>query len=913
MNNVPSNSKVSWLVLLGLTFFIQVNALAQDLVVTGKAIDLQNGEPLVGATVLFVNVKDSLASKFSQVDVNGDFTVKNLSRAFYKLQIRSLGYKPFEQIVRITESTNIPTIGLEPNYTELDEIVIQAEEAPVIKKGDTTVYRAGAYKTNPDASAADLVRKMPGIVVSENGVEANGEAIRQVLLDGKRFFGQDPLLALNTIPAEVVNQVEVFDQQSERSRMTGFDDGNTTRTMNVVTKEGKRQGEFGEVTAGMGTDGRYSVEGNVNSFKKERQLTILGMTNNVNKTDFTGSENSSGRRGGSRFFGGAQTPSGITETNTLGVNYSNEKKDKWRIESSYFYDQSELENRSSRLRETFLGETSQEYTEENRSLTDRANHRFNLRSEYQFDPNNSLVFVPSLTLQDRESFDFTEGTTFKNDEQINQTVNNYFTESQGFDYRSSLIYSHKFNSKRGRVFAIDMDFDLGESNGDNVFDDLQSDSSLVYENKSNTTSWEIEPSFIEPVGQNSQLQFSYEIGQDNRSREVMTYEYESGETNSRTFIESLSNDFTSIATYQRPSISFSKRTFANFFTARMAFQHTTLDNEHFIPATGTLTKNFNAVLPSIYGRIPMGEKMEVFFRYSTDADNPSADQLQEVIDNSDPLFLSVGNPELDQSYTHSLFARFGRNNVEKNTSLSNFIIVRNTADYISNSTFTAIQDTALTEEVTLRRGAQLTTPINLDGYWNVRNNTTYSFVLSKLKLNINANVGVAYIRNPGLINYQENVSQTYNLNSRLTIASNISKAVDFNVFYAWNTNQVENTIRRNSTYQTHSVGGNIVVTLPGNIVVRSDLDYQSYNGISDDFNTNYALWNASIAKKFLKNNAGEIKITAFDMLGQNQSINQTVTAAYFEEQESLVLQQYFMVSFMYTLRNYGGKSKAGKS
>ena len=265
--------RLTWLFL----FLLPSLSVAQDIKFSGRLLDQETQEPVVGANVLLINIKDSTASKYAASDVNGNFMIDNASRVFYRLRIQTINYKPYTQILRLTQDVSIGVIGLEPDVKVLNEVEVAGEVIPVEERGDTTVYRADAFATNPDASAADLVGKMPGITVTETGVESNGEAIQQVLLDGKRFFGQDPLLALNTIPAEVVNEVEVFDQLSERSQFTGFDDGNTTRTMNLVTKEDRRSGQFGKFYSGIGTDARYLLEGNVTEIKKNRKHSILGM------------------------------------------------------------------------------------------------------------------------------------------------------------------------------------------------------------------------------------------------------------------------------------------------------------------------------------------------------------------------------------------------------------------------------------------------------------------------------------------------------------------------------------------------------------------------------------------------------------------------------------------------------------
>lgn len=894
------------------SLFITHITFSQSLTITGKVVDAGSGEPLVGATVLFVNIRDSAASRFGNTGVDGIFLVKELSRAFYKVRIRSVGYKPYQQIVRVSQTVSLGAISLQPDIQQLQEVVVEGDLA-VVQKGDTMVFRAGAFKTNPDATAADLVSKMPGMIITDSGVESNGEAINQVLLDGRRFFGQDPLLALNTLPAEIVNEVEVFDQQSERARMTGFDDGSTTKTMNLVTKEDKRQGEFGKFTAGQGTNERYTFEGSLNSFKKERQLTLLGMSNNLNKTEFSSSDitgSGQGQRGGSQFLRGAQqTPTGITGTNTTGFNYNNSVKGKWQLESSYFFERSDLENSSMIQGEEFRDKEASQYYEKlnTRNSLDR-NHKFDLRGEYKIDEHNSLLFIPSLTLDGGEASDFLNESTTYLGEQLNEVVNDFLSENAGYDTKNNLIYSHKFNGRTGRTFVLDMRFNENRSDGDDVLDDLVADSSTFYQNRNIQSTWTIEPGFTEPVGASSQVQVSYELSKEDRSSDLDTYESTSDGVNNPVFIDPLSGYFESIATHHSPTIGFSKRSFSNFFSFQLSFKHTTLENRATDREMTLKSNTFNVLLPSFMGRIPVSDRVEIFMRYSTQTALPSTRQLQEVIDNRDRLSFSIGNMDLDQSYTHQLMMRVGETNTEKNTSITNFTMVRKTNDHISTNSYITLRDSLLAEGVRLPAGAQVTSPINVNGYWNVRNNTTYSFVLARFKLNVNANVGFSYVRNPGVVNLTDNVSETFNLNSKITFASNISKEIDFNVFYQWNTNSVENSIQSGSSsrYLTHTIGGKLNLMLPGGIIFRSDWNYQYYDGISGSFDTVFTLWNASLAKKFLKNSAGEVTITAFDLLHQNQSITQEVTAAYIEENQSLVLQQYFMVSMTYTLRNFGG-------
>ncbi len=875
---------------------------AQTYTANGKIIDATDKEPVAGATVLFVNVKDSLRSKYSTTNENGVFIVKGLERAFHKLVVQSLGYRPFAEYVRVTENSTIRTLALKPDVTNLEQVEIEGQKIPVEQKGDTTVYNADAFTTNPDATAAELVSKMPGITVNSNGVDANGEQIQQVLFDGKRFFGQDPLLALNTIPANMINKIEVFDQQSERAQLTGFDDGNTTKTMNVVTKPGKKKGVFGLLSAGGGTDERYQLEGNVSRIDENSQLTLMGMSNNINKTNFTDSDITGSRRRGRGRGGSVQVPEGITQTETIGANFSKEQQDKWKLESSYFYDESTIENAEQLQRETFLSDATQQYNESNQRNAQNRNHRLNIRSEVNLNERNTLLYRPKLSFQQFESSESTIGETLQGGELLNNTVNNFLRRNEGLEWENRLVYRHKFR-KTGRSFYVDLDGDFLDSEGTNRFIDDISDSTTTYRNTNRRTLIGIEPGFVEPIGKSGQMEFSYEFRQEDQLEEVETFIRETGSELPEQFIPGLSNGFNRVTTYHKPEIGYSIRSFSKLFGAELALQQSSLDNEQGLESLSRVNRTFTVLLPRIFGRIPLGEEGRIFFRYSTDTDMPGSNQLQEVIDNSNPLFYTTGNANLNQSYTHQFFASLRTSNADQNTSFSNFFQVQNTSNYITTATTIARSDTVLTDGVVLRRGAQLSRPVNTNGYWNIRNTTSFSLAPAGGKLNINTRAGGRYTRIPGFIDGRENVSENYNVNGVFSVNSNFSDSLDFNLFYRINASQVNNSIQqnRNSRFLTHEIGGRANWIIPGGWVVRSDVNYQIYNGINDDFNVDYVLWNAGLAKKLLKDNRGELEIRVYDLLKQNQSRSQEVTANSVQEQQALVLQQYFMLSFRYRI------------
>jgi hypothetical protein len=898
----------------------------------GMIVDEAARTGVPGATVLFINIKDSTRSRFAATSENGQFKVAKLEKAFYRLNITSMGFKPYSRILRVTKNANLGIITLEQDEKILDEVEVIGDVIPMEQKGDTLLYNAGAFKVNPDASATDLVRKMPGILVDNSGVSANGEKIEQVLMDGKRFFGQDPLLSLNTIPAEVVDKVEVFDQMSERAQFTGFDDGNTTKTMNVVTKENKRNGLFGKFSGGYGTNDRYATELSLNSFNQDRRLTVIGMSNNINQLNFANEDivgvgGSGGRRGGFRSGvrgGGApgisnfltSNQSGITTTNSAGVNFSDDIGKKLTLEGSYFFNATSNSNDQNTSRETFREAGSQFYNEIQNSSSDNMNHRLNMRINYDINENNRLLYIPSFSFQNNEGLDYTFGVTSNaRDEMINQTDNIYKSTNSGFSINNYLLFQHKFE-KIGRSISLSVNSRIRQTDRENYYEEYTQDSLTQYLTDEANNSFKASVTYTEPVGLNGELSASYSINQNSRQSNKETYLLDP-ETDEKEFSQPLSNEFASGYTTQLPSFRYSNRSFGRFFNVGISYQNAVLDNRQVYPQEGTIQKSFNSILPTAMGRLQLKSGGNVFFRYNTSTNEPSVTQLQNVIDNSNPLFFSLGNPDLDQSYSHSLMVRASGTNPEKNTSIANFTRVQTTSNYITNATEFAERDSVYTGGIKVKEGTQLSVPVNLDGYWNILNNTTYSKMISKIKSNLNTSLGLVYVRRPGLTEGTTNISNTYSINMRLGLSSNISENVDFNTYYNISANTVSNSIESksnsNSQYVTQTIGGKINLIFWKGIVFRTDVYYEKYNGISDDFNSEYILWNVSLAKKFLKNDLGELELVAFDILNQNRSFSQTVTPNYIEEKRTQVLQQYFMLKFTYQLRKFSsGKKVSGE-
>ncbi|MBK7869686.1 MAG: TonB-dependent receptor [Saprospiraceae bacterium] len=935
LKNLKSAAISCLLMLLG-AFVAQ----GQGFTLSGKFLDKGNNEPLIGVNIQLINQADTTQKAGLTTDVDGSFQFERLRPGNYKLLATYVGYQNFElPVVMARANQELGNLSMEQAALQLEGVTVEATQIRAQQKGDTTEYNAGAFKVNPDADAEQLVRKMPGVTVENGQVKAQGEDVRRVLVDGREFFGDDATLALRNLPAEVVDRIQVFDRMSDQAQFTGFNDGNTEKTINIVTRGGGlKNAQFGKIYAGYGTDERYTGGGGISFFNGDSRISVIGLFNNVNQQNFStqdllgvtggGGRGGFGGGGGRGGFGGDSgnflvgQQNGINSTNSIGLNYSDNWGKKVKATGSYFFNNSNNDNAATLSRIYFLEENVRQfYDEDNESESHNYNHRFNARIEYSIDSTNSIIITPRLNLQNYRSASLVNGQNmYDNGTLVNQTANDTDSERMGYNFSNNILYRHRF-AKAGRTFSIGFNTDFNNNDGNSSLYSLSrfynsQDSSLITDQRTNTLSDGYSLSsninYTEPIGKKSILQFEYRPSINKNSSERETNDFEEITNGYNDLNTALSNQFDNEVITQRGGMSYRWRDEKFNFSFGANYQNTQLSSAQSFPLTLDIEKTFNNVLPNAMFeyRPSRNQSLRVFYRTSTNT--PSIGQLQNVIDNSNPLQLSTGNPDLKQQFSNTVFIRYNLTNPTRAQTFFGFLSGSYNANYIGTSTLIASKDTVLQDGITLFRGAQLSQPVNLGGNYSIRSFFTYGVPIKLLKSNLNFNAGFTYGRSPGLINNVQNESQTYNVNSGLVIGSNISQSLDFTISYSANYNIVENTLQpqlnNNYFYQLSSLRFN---WLPWQkFVVSTDLTHSLYTGLGDDFNQDFMLWNAALAYKFLKNNAGELRLSVFDLLKQNNSINRVVTETYVEDNINRVLTQYFMLTFTYNLRNFGGNGNA---
>lgn len=917
--------------LLAAIFAVGLHSMAhgQSLSIEGTVLGVADdeAEPLTGATIQLFALPDSNRVAGAATGSDGTFTINRLTSSDYFLAVSYLGFQTHTDEISLTESVDGLEITLVPSALELDEFRVTARRPRVELRGDTTSFHADGYRTNRDANVQDLVTRMPGFVMENGRIQAQGEDVARVLIDGEEFFGEDAMLALRNLPAKIVAEIEVFDRDGEQARFTGFSDGDTERTINIVTRDGLNRGQFGRINSGYGSRERYLAGGNYNYFRGSQRLSVLGLSNNVNQQNFSGEDllgiseasgsGGGGRRGGGatrNFVTGGQT--GISSVNSTGLNYNDSWNDSWRLNASYFFNTTDNSQNINRERQYLTGfSADQLYDEEARSISDNYNHRFDMRLEHTFDERRSLIISPRVSVKKNSSFRTVDGLTLTSDrQQINEILSENVSEQSAYTVNNSILYRHRFNTS-GRTFSANIRTNINDRNSRrNQFDESlqfdEPDNRITNDQQSEVFSGgynlRSDLSFTEQITESSRILVSYRASYDNSRSEQELFRFDE-QTGSYSLLDTtLSSNFENRLFTNRVRGSYRLNGENYRANVSLSWQHTALNGEQLFPVGEETRQTWQNLLPDAQYRYSFGRRSNINFRYNTGTRTPSTRQLQGVIDNSDPLRFTTGNPDLNQQFDHRFSVRLRHTNPEKGSSSSLFLSMNYTQNYIGNQTEVAVTDTLLAGDVLLRRGGRLVAPDNIGDALTINSRVDRGFPVDFVSSNVNLSGGVTYSRRPSFIDRERNLTDNTRFNSGVSISSNISERVDFRLAYYANYSIVNNSVRpqMNNNYYTGrgSSGFNIMPWRGLNL--SSDLNFRHYEGLGSDFNQSSIFWNGSIGYKFLQNRAAEFKLTVFDILGQNDNINRNILEDYIEDYRSNVLTRYAIFSFSYNFRSF---------
>ena len=537
-----------------------------------------------------------------------------------------------------------------------------------------------------------------------------------------------------------------------------------------------------------------------------------------------------------------------------------------------------------------------------------------MRLVYTADSANSLIDLPRAYLQTNNSTSLVGATsTIPASLTANTAVNDNLARTNGYNLSNHLILRHKFDLP-GRTLSLDIGTGYNNKSGSSTLqstadymtgtvtqsDTLDQQSTLL----TNSSSLSTRLVYTEPLDISSLIQLSYAPSWTRNSSDNRRYRLDPVTGGYAALEENLSNTYEDWYTTHRAGVGYRYRDKGLSLMTDLSYQIASLKGSQQFPASGYVSRVFHNVLPSVTFNdvLSEGSNLRIFYRTSTSP--PGVTQLQSVVDNTNPLLLTAGNPDLRQSYSHNFVVRYSEASPDKSRSFLAFAGASYTGSYVANASITALRDTLLAGGVPMARGTQLTSPVNLDGEWSVRSFLTYGLPLGLIGSNLNLTSGFTFTRTPGLIQGDLSIANSYAMSAGAVLSSNISPEVDFTISYTGNYTISRYSLQplSNSNYFYHTAGVRINLIFLGGTVLRNDVNNTLYTGLAGGYNQDIVIWSAGLGKKFLADQRGEIRLTANDVLNQNKSVSRTITDAYVEDTQTQVLPRYFILSFTYTLR-----------
>ena len=911
--------------------------------VQGKVLDAENEKAIELATVRMLRAADSLFVNGAVTDYAGRYSFTRVTKGDYLLEFKFLGYKTrFVSVTVRNRSQILKSVLLEEDTQLLDAAVVSGTAAQMIVRGDTIEYNASAFKLQEDAVVEDLLKRLPGFLIDSDGnITVNGETIARIRVDGKKFFDGDNEMVTKNFTVDMIDKIQVIDELSEMAQLTGIEDGETTRILNITLKPDRRKGRFGNIGGGIGADfdqglgayfkkdydwsrfladdARFDANVSVNFFKENSRTTLVGGANNTNNSR---SSRGRGNRGWSQ-------GSGITTSFNAGVNNNTDLlNDSLSLGGHLSYNHSSNEGWTSQRRESYLKDVTSVDSSFQRSNSQSNNASLSGEVRWLMDEYNTLVIQPNVTYgynstRSTRTFEyFTDGEASSWGNSANENG------SQNLNARLSVMYSHKSAEKKGRNLTFSLNGGLTFSDGDgfNVSNKYMPGDSADLRNQhnvNNSSSYNLSlrGSLVEPLGESLKhfLQAQASVSFSKRSSVRDQYDFNELTQAYDLYNEEYSNDFRNTNLSENFSLSYNYRTTAVNLTAgfngepaqQWSYTHyADGDRRDIINKTFNYSPTFN-LLWNLNGQ----KRNYIRVEYRGRSTEPTVSQMQPVKNNTNTMHETVGNPSLLPSFAHTLRLQYTKSNQETFSSINAGINGTLTTDaMVSNSIYDA-------------SGKQYNQTVNAErNPFNLSANLMYNRPIVRNRLHFNTNTQVSYQQRIGYSSRNvslEDIDADDIIDGKLmlgdcSLTDNYSVSEDLQLTFTHNVIEVgargnirySNTLNNlNTDRDRHtvnwSVRGNVTLHLPYDWTVDNVLSYSDRTGYAD-FDSDELMWNATVSKPVFKKKF-TLKLTANDILRQRKNINQNIGDNSVSYTQSDMLSSYFVVSLTWRMRRFGGR------
>lgn len=898
--------------------------------VKGKLVDTSTKHGLSLATVTVFKAKDTSIVTYRLSDPEGNFRVPGLPVNIpLRAVITSSGYKVFRREFVLEsngQQLDWGTIAMRTDTSELDAVLVLAERPPVSVKKDTIEFNASAFKTLPTALVEDLLKKLPGVEVDQDGnIRINGRTVNRIMVDGKDFFGGDPKIATRNLPANLIDKVQVVDDKEQLDRNPDITKAELGQVINLKLKKAIKQGWFGKAYAGAGSGARthYESGGIVNSFRDTLQVSMLAYSNNLNKAGFgfqdlekLGGFGRSGYNSMSVWSDGGiaingislgATGQGIQRSTGAGINLSHDPNKNLKLNFQYFFGHINSDFESVTRAQQSFNDTVLSTNSNTKDINDDYNHRFGLRLTWKPDSVSSVTFRPSFTIRNYESNRTYNASSFSNYEPLlNETDNRQNVITKELGYSHELTYNRSFRKKgRNIFFATNFNSNASDNDQTNVVQSIfyngqssTSDLNQLRRRDYNNLLLDGQFTYNEPVSKSLSLRISNTLSYFKDDDAFVTFDWDPIAGKYNVINNSLTNGLVREGIRNTAGLSLNQKW--KKLTVSPGIQGQWLNIDNLYQKTGTIRQNFFYILPTLsinYGSFNFG--------YRVNVREPSASDLRPVIDNTNPLYQNLGNPNLVPMRSHNINLGFYKYDPKKQMS------------YNVYTNFSIDDDAVVRERTVDQKGVQVTRPINVDGVWRGNGSIFLSKqykLINNWMFSLRPNIGFGYTRNFVIVNGNRSGLKSWNSYSGVNFAFNWKDIIELNQRYSinYNENTYESNAYRNTSVATHYSTTEVVVRTPKNWVWESSLDYRYNPQVSPGISKNILRWHAGINYLFLKDQKGQLKLYAYDLLRQNTNAYRSIYENYVSDTETRTLTRYILLTFTYNIRDFKGGKVGGR-
>lgn len=898
-----------------------------------------------------LSLPDSVQASGTATTSQGYFTLPKVSAGKYVLKVSYIGFKsqylPMH-LYATTTAKNVGTLTLETDAVMLAEAVVTAEAPQVQVVEDTLVYNSSAYRTPEGAMLEELVKKLPGAEIDDEGnVKINGKDLSKIMVDGKEFFGGDVKTGLKNLPVDMIEKLKTYDKKSDLARITGIDDGEEETVLDLTVKKGMNQGWFGNADLAGGTEDRYMGRFMLNRFVDKTQVSVVGSANNVNDQGF------SGGGGGPRW----RRNNGLTATKMLGVNFATQT-DKLELGGSARYNYQDGDIASIGSTEDFLPDGNSYSNSNSRQRNKNKNFNADFRLEWKPDSMTNIIFRPNFSYGKTDNLSGSESGTFNADPyslvtdpnnwlnlekilnpdddllrsvRINATNSGSLSDNKSVSTDATLQLNRKLNDKgrnvtfRGRFGYTNNDnnqYTESETHYFKLMNYLQTGDSVLIRNQYIATptknyNYSAQLTYSEPIARATFLQFSYQFQYKYSESDKTTYDLQGfPDWGLSTLLptgyeEHVVDSLGKYAEYRyynhdaSVSLRFIREKYQ--LSAGMSFQpqHSVLSYKRGDYMIDTTRNVFNFA-PNLDLRIRFSKVSQLRMTYRGRSSQPSMENLLPIVDNSNPQNVRIGNPGLKPSFTHNMRFFYNTYNAEKQRGIMSHVNFSATQNSISNS-----------RVYNSETGGWTTTPKNINGNWNAFGMFGFNTALPNKKYTINSFSNANYQNYVAYLTSGKGADavERKNTTTNLTLGERLNAAYRNDWFEFGLNGSISYSIEKdkltpdnNQEPYTFSYGANTQISMPWNMTLSTNIANQSRRGYTDSsMNRNELIWNAQLSQTFLKGNA-TVSFEMYDILKKQSNISRSLTASGRSVYEYNGVNSYCMLHFIYRLNIFGSKA-----